>query len=102
MHGHHMQMQIASVCYARSMRTTVNLPDTLLKNARRRATQRGVTLSSLLEDALRGHLSAKRPTPVKAFRLYTVRGRLVQPDLDLDRTSALLVTDDESAYGRGR
>ncbi len=97
-----MQMQIDSVCYTRSMRTTVNLPDTLLKNAKRRATERGVTLSSLLEDALRSHLSAKRPPGASAFRLYTVRGRLVQPDLDLDRTSALLAADDESAYPRGR
>jgi len=32
------------------------------------------------------------------FQLHTVRGKLVRPELDLDRTSSLIVTDDESEY----
>jgi hypothetical protein len=84
------------------MRTTITLPDTLLKNAKRRAAQRGVALSSLLEDALRGYLAGPRPSPHAPFRLYTVRGRLVKPHLDLDRTSALFVSDDEAEFARGR
>jgi ribbon-helix-helix CopG family protein len=95
-------VRIASDCYAQSMRTTVTLPDTLLKNAKRRAAQRGVTLSVLLEDALRSHLARQRQGPPPAFRLHTVRGRLVKPDLDLDRTSAVLASDDELAYVSGR
>jgi ribbon-helix-helix CopG family protein len=84
------------------MRTTITLPDTLLKNAKRRAAQRGVTLSALLEDALRGHLAGQPLARHAPFRLYTVRGRLVNPHLDLDRTSALFVADDEAEFARGR
>ena len=83
------------------MRTTVSLPEPLLENAKRRAAQRGVTLSVVIEDALRSHLSATRSTAAEPFRLYTVRGRLVNPDLNLDRISELTVADDQKAY-RGR
>src|SRR4029453_2452660 len=83
------------------MRTTVSLPEPLLRNAKRRAAQRGITLSGLLEDALRSYLAQKPSSPVTAFRLYTVRGRLVNPNLDLDRTSALLIADDEMDFSRG-
>jgi hypothetical protein len=80
------------------MRTTVDIPEPLLQNAKRRASERGLTLSALLEDALRSHLSAKLESP-EPFHLHTVRGRLVSPSLDLDRTSALLLQDDESEFG---
>jgi len=33
------------------------------------------------------------------FELCTVKGKLVQPCLDLDRTSELIVEDDESDFG---
>lgn len=92
-------MQGASTWYAESMRTTISLPKPLLESTKRRATERGVTLSAVIEDALRGHLTAK-PSKNPPFRLYTVRGRLVHPELDLDRTSALLAADDETNYGR--
>ena len=84
------------------MRTTVSIPDPLLHNARKRAAERGVTLSVVVEDALRKDLAHDRVTPEKRFQLYTVRGRLVQPNLDLDRTSALLTADDEAEFGRGK
>jgi hypothetical protein len=80
------------------VRTTVDLPQPLLHNAKRRAAERGVTLSALVEDALRTHLAAKPKGPDTPFRLHTVRGRLVQPDLDLDRTSAIVASDDESDF----
>jgi hypothetical protein len=80
------------------MRTTVDLPEPLLRTAKRRAAERGVTLSELLGDALRGHLARRPAAIVPPFQLHTVRGRLVQPNLDLDRTSALLVRDDESEF----
>jgi hypothetical protein len=81
------------------VRTTVTLSDPLLRNARRAAAARGVTLSVLLEDALRAELARDSEKSVRPFKLHTVRGRLVRPDLDLDRTSALVTMDDESAYG---
>ncbi|MGA2712460.1 MAG: hypothetical protein ABSG41_05070 [Bryobacteraceae bacterium] len=84
------------------MRTTVNLPGPLLRSARRQASERGVTLSALLEDALRAHLARKQSAPPLPFHLHTVRARLVQPNLDLDRTSALVVLDDEAQFARGQ
>jgi hypothetical protein len=84
------------------MRTTIDLPEPLLHNAKRRAADRGVTLSALVEDALRNHLAARPPKSATAFKLHTVRGRLVRPNLDLDRSSALVTLDDESDFGRGR
>ena len=84
------------------MRTTVSIPEPLLENAKHCAAERGTTLSALIEDALRDHLAkAERPVP-PPFRLHTVRGRLVNPQLDLDRTSALIELDDEAAYSNRR
>jgi Mn-dependent DtxR family transcriptional regulator len=42
------------------MRTTMNLPDSLLERARRKAEEEGRTVTSLVEEALRDLLS--RPT----------------------------------------
>ena len=78
------------------MRTTVALSEPLLRQAKRRAAERGVTLSEFVEDALRFHLARKPPAVAAPFRLYTVAGKLVQPELNLDRTSALETLDDES------
>lgn len=80
------------------MRTTVTLSEPLLRIAKRRASERGVTLSEFVEDALRFQLAGKPSPAIPPFRLHTVRGRLVQPELDLDRTSALETLDDESKF----
>ena len=71
----------------------------LLERAKRRAVARGVTVSVVVEDALRSHLSETARRAAEPFHLPTVRGTLVNPDLDLSRTSALLLADDEAAYG---
>jgi hypothetical protein len=83
------------------MRTTIDLPEPLLKNAKRRASERGVTLSVILEDALRTHLAARPAKRAGSFKLHTVGGGLVRADINLDRTSELIVTDDEASFGRG-
>jgi hypothetical protein len=80
------------------MRTTITLPDPLLRSAKRNAASRGVTLSVFLEDAVRAQLARENARPAHPFRLYTVRGTLVQPGLDLDRTSALIALDDETSF----
>jgi len=85
------------------MRTTISLPEPLLENAKQRAAERGITLSALLAEALRHVLLVpKSPSYAPPFRLHTVRGRLVNPNLDLDRTSALVVTEDEAAFRKER
>lgn len=80
------------------MRTTVSVPDPLLENAKLLAAKRGITLSELVEDALRSQLSQAEPSSPKPFQLHTVHGKLVNPKLDLDRTSSLVSMDDESEY----
>ena len=82
------------------MRTTINVAETMLEKAKAAAAGRGVTLGELFEDALRAYLAATETPSPSAFRLHTVRGRLINPHLDLDRTSALLLADDEATYDK--
>ena len=79
------------------MRTTVSIDDPLLENAKRQASERGVTLGVVIEDALRVYLANADREADRPFRLHTVRGRM-RRNLDLDRTSALITTEDEEAY----
>jgi hypothetical protein len=80
------------------MRTTISLPDELLENAKIVAAERAVTLGVVVEDALREHLARRASANIPPFRLHTVRGKLTNPNLDLDRTSALLTLDDEQSF----
>ena len=80
------------------MRTTVDLSEPVLRSAKRTASERGITLSTLVEDAVRAQLARKQSVATPPFRLHTVRGKLVQPNLDLDRTSALLAIEDETEF----
>jgi hypothetical protein len=72
------------------MRTTINLPDPLLADARRVAAETGRTLTAVIEDAVREALSrrgqSRREPPVQ---LTTFRGSGLQPGVDLDDSSAL-------------
>jgi len=80
------------------MRTTISLPDALLENAKQYAAERRTTLSALLEDALRRQLALHPPSSASRFRLHTVRGKLVNRNLDLDRTSQLVELDDQAQF----
>ncbi len=76
------------------MRTTLDLDDELLAKARSRASERGTTLTAIVEEALAAALA---PTPArgKRFRLAwkTHRGRLL-PGVDVaDRDSLFDVMD---------
>jgi hypothetical protein len=89
------------------MRTTILLDDNLGRAARRRAREQGLSLSALVAQALKALLTEREPrTESQPFRLVTVGGEGPQPGVDLDRTSTLIVADDEAAYGgqapRGR
>lgn len=57
-----------------------------------------MTLSILIEDALRHQLAQTQPQSHPEFRLHTVRGKLVNPELDLDRTSSILAAEDEERF----
>jgi hypothetical protein len=84
------------------MRTTISLPDDLGERARRRARRDGLSLSALVARALTRDLSepAGRSPDVPPFRLVVVEGTGPAPGIELDRTSALLVAEDEAVYGR--
>jgi hypothetical protein len=78
------------------MRTTVQLPDDLMKAAKRHAVDTGRTLTAVIEDALRGALARERavgrPEPVD---LPTFGSGGVLPGVDLDDSAALLNVMDE-------
>lgn len=71
------------------MRTTLDLSDELLRAAKRRAADEGVSLKEIVERSLRGFLSGKTGAPKRyALKLKTVRGRLM-PGVDLNDRNAL-------------
>lgn len=75
----------------RHMRTTVRLPDTLHARAKRRAAEAGITVTELLEEALRLVLDDDSATQDQGR--YAVdplpAGHGVQPGVDLDDAAAL-------------
>jgi hypothetical protein len=86
------------------MRTSISLPDDLGDRARRQARREGLSLSALVARALSRLLSEPAAAPREAppFRLVVVEGTGPAPGVDLDRTSALLVAEDELTWGRRR
>ena len=72
------------------MRTTINLDDELLTEAKLLAQRSGKTLTAVIEDALRERL-ARVPGRMECerTRLPTVGGNGLQPGVDLDNSAAL-------------
>jgi hypothetical protein len=88
------------------MRTTVLIDDRLGGAARARAKKLGLSFSAIVSRSLEEHL-AKPAVAAKAapFRLVTVGGGGPRAGVNLDRTSELVVAEDESnhrARGTGR
>ena len=75
-----------------AMRTTVRLDDALLREAKREASRCGMTLSAMIEEALRERLArtASADEPRSRVRLPTFRGRGLVPCVELDDSAALL------------
>jgi hypothetical protein len=73
------------------MRTTVRLPEDLMKAAKRRAVETGRTLTEVIEDALRAALARGKEAGGHApVELPTYGSGGVLPGVDLDDTAALL------------
>jgi hypothetical protein len=73
------------------MRTTIDLPDDLIRRAKKRALEEGTTLTEIIGDALREALAkSPRKNPRKRVKLITYGKGGVYPGVNLDRTSALL------------
>jgi plasmid stability protein len=72
------------------MRTTINLPDDLLRDTKQLAASTGRTLTRVVEDALRAALARReRPADRPAVHVPTAPGRPA-PGVDIDDTAALL------------
>jgi hypothetical protein len=73
------------------MRTTVRLPDDLMKAVKRHAVETNRTLTDVIEDALRAELArgesdrVREPGPLPTYGVGGVR-----PGVDLDDSAALL------------
>jgi hypothetical protein len=77
--------------YAQVMRTTVNLPDDLLAQAKKVAIKTNTTLTQIIADALRVALDQRRRKAVKRKLKITTYGEGgVMPGVNLDDTSSLL------------
>lgn len=72
------------------MRTTVDLPDDLLAEAKKRAAHEGRSLSDVVGDAVRSSFSHTAAAERKPAELPTFDGGGLQPGVDLDDSAALL------------
>lgn len=72
------------------MRTTVSIDDNLLRSAKRRARQLGLTLGQLVESALHRELARSRERPEgPVVPVFRGRGGLV-PGVDASSTRGLM------------
>ena len=77
-------------------RTTVRLPEDLVRRAKRKAAAEGRSLTSLIEDGLRRVLSERAPNGPASRALppvSTATGGLM-PGIDLNETAALQEIED--------
>lgn len=73
------------------MRTTIRLPDDLLRDAKRLAAESGRTLTSVIEDSLRAALGRDDgKNEVEPVHLTTFGGGWTLPGVDLDDSASLL------------
>ena len=79
------------------MRTTVDLPDELLRQARERAAAEGTTLTRLLADGLRLRLDDSAPPPPARPLPRSVVGGGLRPWIDPSSTASLLDAADDDA-----
>lgn len=63
------------------MKTTVEIPDTLLEEARKLAARQDTTLRVLIIDGLRRILAERKRTGAFRLRKATFRGTGLQPDV---------------------
>lgn len=61
------------------MKTTVDISDPLLREAKRLAAREGVTLKTLIERGLHRVVSETRPTTKFKLRRASVKGKGLQP-----------------------
>ena len=74
------------------MRTTIRMRDRLLREAKKRASERGISLTAFIEEAVEQKIYAygDRTRPEQEYVLPTFRGEGVYPHVDLDESASLL------------
>ena len=73
------------------MRTTIRIDDHLLKEAKKAAMASNLTLTALIEIALKEKLmKQKTPKEKKSINLVTFKGQGIHPGVDLDDSASLL------------
>jgi hypothetical protein len=72
------------------MRTTIDLPDDVLAQAKERSAREGRTLSEVVSDAVRSSFANTASTEQERVELLTFDGGGLQPRVDLDDSAALL------------
>jgi hypothetical protein len=70
------------------MRTTIDLPDELFRQVKKRAADDGATMRRVIEEAIRRHVAAAPVAPAYRFHWRVERGTL-QPGVRLDDRDAL-------------
>jgi hypothetical protein len=84
------------------MRTTVNIDDDLLAEARRIAVRTRRPLGEVVDDALRLLVSAESERPAPVVDLPTFGGSGLRPGVDLEDKEALAsVLDEDDARAAG-
>jgi hypothetical protein len=74
------------------MRTTLDLDDRLLKQAKREALERGETLTKFVEGAIRSRLAEPAQLPPFRLELLTKRGE-ARPGVDWDDRDSIYEHD---------
>jgi hypothetical protein len=83
------------------VKTTFNLDDDLMRAAKERARQRGVTLTALIAEALRRELAETGEPTEFRIDLPVTRGRRA-PTINIDSNAAVEEYLDQISYGDGR
>jgi hypothetical protein len=76
---------ILRVSYHRGVKTTIELPDALLAEAKKHAAERGVPLNNVIEDGLRRLLSDDRNRKPFKLRKCSVAGSGLVPGMKWPR-----------------
>lgn len=76
------------------MRTTITIDDGLLEDAKRRAEELDMTLSAMIEDALRERLARAAVTRKPKFKPITFGGDGLQPGITWDEVGRLIDEDE--------
>lgn len=82
------------------MRTTVNLPDALLEQAKRQADRENLTLGQFVERSVRATLLRREPEVERApFRLVTFGKGGLRPGFSFGRLKEILEADEIERVG---